>query len=250
MSADDRQDDAVDLVCHRLDGQTAWTIRRAPLARAWMDAFPNRWPCRCLPMTIANQAGWELVLPASFVVTWDGAPEPEALRIEFDEETELYAPQIRTHFGGGILTIAPPLLFRTRASVGLFVRGPCNHWVDGAAALDGWVESWGLEANFTMNWRITRPDHPVRFERGEPFCLIQPCDVGLLERMRPTLKDLADDPDLEASFRRWSERRFAFDELRPSGRSQHTYTQGRNEAADTVPDHRTSLNLREFTPPE
>ena len=147
-----------------------------------------------------------------------------------------------------MLTFCPPLLFRTQEPVGLFVRGPCNQWIDGAAALDGWVESWGLEATFTMNWKITRKDTPVRFERGQPICLIQPFDVGLLERVRPVLGDLDEDPVLAAKHDQWQARRSLFSALRGPQQSQHTYVRGGNEAGEAVPGHRTGIDLRDFAP--
>ena len=37
-----------------------------------MDAFPDRHAYRCVPMTVANTHGWELLVPASFEVEWNG----------------------------------------------------------------------------------------------------------------------------------------------------------------------------------
>ncbi|MGL6097162.1 MAG: DUF6065 family protein, partial [Fimbriiglobus sp.] len=44
----------------------------APIDRAWMDAAPQRFPYRCLPLAIANQCGWILTSPASFQAYWYG----------------------------------------------------------------------------------------------------------------------------------------------------------------------------------
>lgn len=35
----------------------------APIDRDWMDATPDRFAYRCLPLVIANQAGW--VIPSA-----------------------------------------------------------------------------------------------------------------------------------------------------------------------------------------
>src|ERR1019366_6710170 len=40
--------------------------------RAWMDVFTNRHAYRCLPLSIANTHGWELLVPAAFEVEWNG----------------------------------------------------------------------------------------------------------------------------------------------------------------------------------
>ena len=239
---------ATRLIAYRLPAPEEWQLRAAPLQRDWMDAFKDRWPYRCLPLNIANQAGWEILCPVGFEVVWDGGSGLEALSIRFDERAEVHAPLIKSHFGGGVLTLCPPLLFRTEEPIGLFVRGPCNHWIDGAAALDAWVESWGLEASFTVNWRITRAGALVRFERGDPICLLQPFDMGLLEQVAPELSDLAADPVLAARHEQWRSRRSLFSALRDPRKSQHTYTRGSDEAGGAVSGHRTTLELRDFVP--
>src|SRR5438128_10505901 len=54
----------------------AWT-------RDWMDMMPDRFPYRCLPMTIANQAGWVLHSPVGLTAVWEGGQHPTSLRIDF-----------------------------------------------------------------------------------------------------------------------------------------------------------------------
>ena len=39
-----------------------------------------------------------------------------------------------------------------------------------------------------MNWIFTRPDTPVRFEKGEPYCYIFPVSCGALEGLESNLK--------------------------------------------------------------
>ena len=237
----------MDLIAYRVGSDKPWSVRPAGLRRQWMNAFTDQWPYRCLPLNIANQAGWELLCPVSVEAKWDGGDSPDSLHVEFDEHTDEYAHLIKSHFGGGILTFAPPLLFRTQAPVGLFVRGPCNFWIDGAAALDGWVESWGLEATFTMNWKLTRPGVSVRFDKGQPICLLQPFEIDLLERTRPVVKDLEEEPELAARHERWMKRRFLFGAVRTGNQSQSTYVQGRDEEGNQVAGHRTDVELREFS---
>ena len=36
--------------------------------REWMDAFPDRHPYRCLPLTMANSTGWEILCPMRSVI--------------------------------------------------------------------------------------------------------------------------------------------------------------------------------------
>jgi len=48
-----------------------------------------------------------------------------------------------------------------------------------------------------MNWKVTRPDHRIRFEKGEPYCFVFPVQRGLVEEMEPKLRDLGEDPEAQ-----------------------------------------------------
>jgi hypothetical protein len=44
-----------------------------------MERWHDRAPYRCLPMVIANQAGWWILNSHSFTVVWDGGELQHAL---------------------------------------------------------------------------------------------------------------------------------------------------------------------------
>src|SRR5262249_47539921 len=103
-------------------------LSTAPVDRAWMDASHQRAPYRCLPLVIANQAGWFLPCPASFTVYWDGGLFKENVQINFDPppgtanapglftpivvSAEIPGPashedaRISSHFGNGVVTFS------------------------------------------------------------------------------------------------------------------------------------------------
>ena len=60
-----------ELVCY-LHAGWAPLIRPAPATRAWMDATPEAFAYRCLPLNIANAHGWEILSPCGFEAVWDG----------------------------------------------------------------------------------------------------------------------------------------------------------------------------------
>ena len=68
-----------------------------------------------------------------------------------------------------------------------------------------------------MKWKLTRPDHVVRFERGEPFCMIIPFPRGLLENLSPSKLRLDSDAEVSAGPRRWSAESDAYHEQVASG---------------------------------
>ena len=47
-------------------------IQQSRLMRGWMDDTYNKHAYRCLPLSMANVNGWEILLPCDVVVKWDG----------------------------------------------------------------------------------------------------------------------------------------------------------------------------------
>lgn len=254
-------------------------IRTAPVDREWMDKSHERFAYRCLPLTIANQAGWVIHNPITFTAVWEGGPGLHNLCLHFadDDATPFnplqsqvitvapgirgldpYRPEgrdarITSHFGCGVVTFSIPYLFRTPPSINLWVKGPSNWIKDGAQALEGIVESDWSPATFTMNWKITRPNYPVRFERGEPICMVVPVPRGLSESLEPICAPLSDRPDLEQECLRWSRARADFlqgiasrDRDAVDAGWQRHYMKGTTVDGAVAFGHQTRLHLKEF----
>jgi hypothetical protein len=250
-------------------------IEVAPLERSWMDATDRRAAYRCLPLTIANQAGWLIACPAGFTAYWSGGPDKGSLYLDFDPPGGAAAPdplagsvvsfaapapaaprdpRILSHFGYGVVTFTLPYLFRTPRGVNLWVKGPSNSIKDGAQPLEGVVETDWLPASFTMNWKLTRPDHPVRFERGEPICMLVPVPRGLAEALRPVCLPLGANAELEHEYREWERSRILFNAALGTERPgavrrgwQRDYTKGLTPSGQQAQEHQTRLQLRPFT---
>jgi hypothetical protein len=150
----------------------------APATRDWMDQTSQKFANRCLPMLISNQAGWLVLNPHRFLVTWTGGETIEDLQLRYAEPPP--SPLATSHFGHGILTISIPYVFKTPPGYNLQVRGPANAPKDAIAPLEGIVETDWTEATFTMNWKMTRPT-TVAFDAGEPIAMIVPQLRGELE---------------------------------------------------------------------
>jgi hypothetical protein len=160
-------------------------------SRDWMDAVPQRYVYRCIPLVAANTMGWELLNPVDCELLWDGGELNTSLRVKSAHHSRFGAS---SHFGCGIATWYVPFLFRTSADLGLVVTGPANHGHDDAVPLDAFVRTDWLPFPFTMNWRLTRKNEPVKFRAGEPLCRIYPYPIALLEETRLEIHDLAGDP--------------------------------------------------------
>jgi len=232
-----------------------WTplIRPAPATRAWMDATPESFAYRCLPLNIANAHGWEVLTPFGFEAVWNGTPGTEAITITTDPGAEPARAPVSL-FGQGVLTFHIEAIMRTPPGWDLWVGGSPNRQKDGIAPLTGVVETDWSPFTFTMNWRFTRPGQPVRFEAMEPFCFLFPVQRGAVEAFEPAFAPLGADPDTEKRFRAWSEARDAFHAKMqreppkaPADRWQKHYYRGVDvSGAVLVPDHRAKLRLKPF----
>ena len=192
------------LTCY-LTGAEKPKLRPAPAKRPWMDATPAAFAYRCLPLTIANAYGWELLCPAAFSLLWRGQGRHDLEAVEIrPAEDEDGAGLPLSHFGSGIVTFQIQGLFETDPGVNLFVGGPVNAPKDGIAPLSGIVETDWSPFTFTMNWQITRPGVRIHFEKGEPFAQIFPIEPRLVEEMTPAFRALEDNPELAARHGAWA----------------------------------------------
>ena len=222
----------------------------AQFNREWIDATSQRFASRCLPLLIANQAGWWLLNSHPFTVRWDGTNRPEGMTVQYHGGSEPY-PAI-SHFGHGVLTFTLPFLFRTAPGWNLLARGPANLPKDGASALEGVIETDWSTAAFTMNWQITRPGHDIEFAEGEPICMVVPQRRGELDRVRPAIKSLEEMPDAD-KYHTWRTSRAEFLRELPDPESeaaksgwQRDYMLGRDVDGVYVEGHQRRLRLHEF----
>ena len=192
------------LTANLIDGQHALELGPADRGRSWQGKHHQR----CLPMMIANQAGWWIRNSVAFCATWNGGERREDLSIEPMDADE--KPLATSHFGRGVVTFTLLWVFRTEPRWHLLLRGPSNWPMDGASPLEGVVETDWNPTTATMNWQITRPDCPVLFAAGMPFCQIMPVRKGDLEGFKLVQQPLADDAALHTSFWQWSGERDRF----------------------------------------
>ena len=177
--------------------------------RAWMDAFTDRHAYRCLPLTMANSTGWEILCPTSFTAEWNGGIQTSDIRIWPDHPFPHFDDFVRSHFSHGVLTFHTGYLFKTPPGWSMWCMGPPNHIKDGIQPLMGLVETDWLPFPFTMNWKFTRPGR-VRFIKGEPFCFITLMQDRQLEQVDVTRRALQSNEPLRQQYEAWREQRQDF----------------------------------------
>lgn len=214
---------------------------------------------RCLPLMLANEAGWLLLNPVAFTVTWNGDEDVGSLHVAY-EDRQPATSIVADAFGNGVLSFRIPYLFRTPPGWNLLARGPANYVKDSVAPLEGLVETDWSTSPFTMNWKITRPDTPVEFAAREPICMIVPQRRHDLEKFSPVLKDVRDEPEVHGQLNRWHANRaeqlrrsflfrngrLAVDDNQPDALQ---YLRGLYPDDSPAPEHQTKLVLRPFSDP-
>jgi hypothetical protein len=232
---------------YTLGATDGWAIEPAPPKRDWMDATFKKIAYRCLPLIAANQAGWVVRCPAGFTATWSGKQDNRGVHVSFDPDSAGHAGIAISHFGAGILTFVLPWLFRTSPGYGLLLRGLTNEVKENAVPLDGVVETDWSPYTFTMNWKIVRGGVPVRFERGDAVCMIQPFPVAMLETFDCSFESFGEAPaEIRRGFDDFVNRRSANIAVAEQGQyaSQRDYFAGRfpdGSPARYPDDERTAL---------
>lgn len=237
------------LTAFEVSSTANWVIEPASGKRDWMDATPEKFAYRCLPLVMANQAGWVLRCPLNFTAKWNGGTRGADTVLTFPEGEGPNAGQVRSHFGSGIVTFSMPWLFRTSAGYGLWVRGPSNAPKDHVVALDGIVETDWNPASFTMNWKIMRRNTEVYFREGEPIALLVPFPLAMLEEVEPEFKTLDDDPQLKQDFYTFTAQRSGnLEKIGAGGKGTWAmdYMRGHLPDGTAVNEHRKAFKLARF----
>jgi hypothetical protein len=222
----------------------------ARTTRKWMDETGDRFAYRCLPLNIANGYGWEILSPYSFSILWNGGQSGTDIQIATRDGHPHLSHFVVSHFNHGVVTFHTGYLFRTEPGWDLLASGPTNEPKDGIAPLTGVIETDWLPFPFTMNWKLTRPGE-VRFEKGEPFCLITPVQRGALEATEPEILGINEYPELVTEYQAWSKSRTEFleklkthDEETVKQAWQRFYFKGQAPGSDAkIPYHSIKMRL-------
>ena len=242
----------MDLVCYL---HPSWRplIRPAGVKRDWMEAAPEAFPHRCLPLNIANAHGWEMATPSVVEAYWNGGPAPGDVVIRLSEGADPASAPVAI-FGQGVLTFHVMGIFRTPPGWNLWIGGPPNQPKDGISPLTGIIETDWSPYTFTMNWQFTRPNQWVKFEANETFATLFPFERGVVERFEPRFADLASAPEVERQFHQWSEGRNTFQArmasappANPTDKWQKHYYRGVDpDGRSVIADHQAKLRVKSF----
>lgn len=220
-------------------------------SRDWMDKTGEKYAYRCLPLNIANAHGWSFHLMHDFAVHWGGEDAIESITFKSDQKIDRVVQSI---FGNGIITFHVHGVFQTEPGWNMMATGSPNEPKDGIAPLTGVIETDWSPFSFTMNWKITRPNHWIAFNKGDVFCSVTPVQRGVLQEFDPEIIPIESDPDLHEEHALWGKSRQKFNEDLKDPKSyaaqekwQKSYYRGqRPDGSAGAEDHIIKLRLKEF----
>lgn len=242
-------------------------IRPGRQRREWMNDTPRRFAYRCLPLSMANMHGWELVVQEPFDIVWDGSSEADGVQIipvgqeEKQDKFSMGGVDVYGWFGSGIVTFYTRAILETPDDYNLWVTGAPNFFKAGIQPLSALVETDWMPYTFTMNWKVTRSEQRIRFEEGDPYCFFFPVPRGDVEKMDPQMRTLQEEPEMKCQHRKGKlQREFAqkvraikdvkdeqienLHEIKPQG----WYMKGEYPGGDKdFPDHQKTLDVSSFS---
>ena len=169
-----------DLIAYRV-ASIDMKLVPAPPARQWMDDTREGFANRCLPMLIANQAGWLILNDRRFLSRWNGNDDIDSVVIA---ETGTPPYSAVSHFGHGILTFRLPFLFRRPPDIKLCLRGPTNEPKDAIVPLEGLVETDWSVATATRIGNSRGLNVWIEFAQGEPILQDRSSEIRLAGKDR------------------------------------------------------------------
>lgn len=234
-----------DIIFYRINKGVPIYIRQGVRERQWMEETTDKYAYRCLPLTIANQNGYEIATTKPIKIIWNGGNDIQDIYIESAMDHKI----VSSHFGYGVVTFHPNLLIRTPKNVNLHVSGIPNAPKRGITSLSGIIETDWNPASFTMNWKMTEPYKEVIFDAFEPFCFVTPVERGYSEKYRGVIRALESNEEEHKNYRGWSNSRNTFNNnlatKQEEGWQKH-YFQGVYQDGSKCPiDHQTKIKLKE-----
>lgn len=185
------------------------SLQPSPRIREWQRDTQDSYAARCLPLNIANNNGWQLLLPGGFDAVYSGGRGLVEISIYPHGDGPCVAA---SHFGEGVLTLFTGYLFRTPPAIHMQICGPINYIRDGVQALSGILETDWSPYNATMNYKFTRPGR-ARFRKGEPFAQVFPLPAAYVNQFHVRFGDMPiEDPETKADFDQWARSRAEFNQ--------------------------------------
>lgn len=145
---------------------------------------------KCLPFKIAGELGWDLTLPESYEIYWNGGDNKKDITIKAPNKTDF----ISSSLGYGIITFKIPYLFQLEKDTFLWIKGGGNNPLSlDLYACEGVVEADWFPSHITMNYKIVTKDKWISLDKGKSYCRLVPYPKNYIENFIPTHSNMKED---------------------------------------------------------
>lgn len=134
-------------------------------ARKDRDWFINH-AYKCLPLSIANEYGWDLVTQEDISFLWKGG---DLVSDMTTSKGEAYS-----HFGMGTVTLRVGLIWKTNPGVSLIVMPPPNHPQTGYMTMTAVIETDELKYPWYVSLKSTDPGRETSIPAGTVIARVMP----------------------------------------------------------------------------
>jgi hypothetical protein len=151
-------------------------------------------PKKCPPYLIAGELGWDILMPETFTVEWDGGKGRNSVKVSKPENPENMF-FVNCFANNGQIAIKIPYLFQVEKDNFLWLKGPTNNPISTSLyPIDGLVEYDWFPAHAAMHYIITTPNKPIVLKKGQPYCRIVPYPKNYIEAFLPKYTDMNENP--------------------------------------------------------
>ncbi len=178
----------------------------------------------CLPLAMANSAGFYILSPATFVVEWDGDTQADAV-VKVIEK--MPCCEVDNHAAFGSFTIQPGFVPKTRQTGDfILIKGIPNERCTPYQCMEAMIEAWWSPAKFGLVFLLNQAGRFL-VNIGDPIAQMLVYKASGYEIEASTNK-----PEMHL---KWEERR-----SRNGYTKDFDYLHGRYPDGSTEPSHLTS----------
>lgn len=168
------------------------TVEPAKKMREWMNQNVHSY--RCVPIAIANQLGWDIILDRKVVAEWNGGNSLEDVSVLVGNGVA------KSHFGSGTITIDVGYTWHTENGKQLLIIPvPNDDSYRNFQALSAIVESDKLKYPWFLSVRLVNTGITV-IEAGTKLCRVFPISIRDIE---DTSISIAEEPQDFKDYRVW-----------------------------------------------
>lgn len=137
--------------------------------RDWMDQNVHAY--RCTPLAIANEFGWDIIVPFDIEVEWNGGTNAKDLTV-----ITPVTDKVKSHFGSGTITFNPGFRFETLSDIYLSVMPVPNQFSTEFISLSAIIETDKLKYPWFLTIRMLHSGY-TKIEAGTKLARILPINV-------------------------------------------------------------------------